>query len=120
MDDAEYRWTVRHKHLDGACGEELALRLDGVLTRILFREGDGRIASGSAPYWHTGLVAEADGESLNLHEPRVVRAFVDEAVQRGLLPGAGTLDGWELYPAVVLRCAAAATPGVPPGCLPGP
>jgi hypothetical protein len=54
----------------------------------------------------------------------VVRALVDEAARRELLPGKGELDGWELFHAVVeaveVSRAAAATPGVPPGSPPGP
>ncbi|MFJ3302243.1 hypothetical protein ACIPSA_03820 [Streptomyces sp. NPDC086549] len=119
-DGTEYRWTVRHRHTAGeACREVLTLYRAGVPTRIVFRAGEGRIVSGGA-YWHSGLVATAGGDPLNLHEPRVVRAFVDEARQLGVLPGPAELDGWELYPAVVVRCAAAATPGAPPGCPPGP
>ncbi|WP_169796084.1 hypothetical protein [Streptomyces hirsutus] len=42
----------------------------------------------------------------NLHEPGVVRAFVDEAARRGLLAGAAELDGREPFPAVAAGRAA--------------
>ncbi|MEV0171772.1 hypothetical protein AB0I00_11725 [Streptomyces sp. NPDC050803] len=114
-----YWWTVRHEHLDGdVCREVLNLNLDGVRARIVFAGGEGRIVSGGA-YWHSGLVAESAGPALNLREPGVVRAFVDEAGRRGLLPGSGELDGWELFPAVLVS-RTAATPGAPPDCPPGP
>ncbi|MGW3143755.1 hypothetical protein ACWDG1_03510 [Streptomyces sp. NPDC001177] len=120
VEGAVYRWTVRHRHTDGEdCREVLTLYRNGVPTRIVFRAGEGRIVSAGA-YWHSGCVAEAGGVPLNLHEPGVVRAFVDEARRRGTLPGPAELDGWELCSAVVVSCAAAATPGAPPGCPPGP
>ena len=113
-----YLWTVRHRHGDGQpCREILTLHRDGVHTRIVFRTGDGRYAGDGYPTY-SGGVGDAH-HHLNLHEPGVVRAFVDEATRRGLLPHAGELDGWELFSAVALS-RAAATPGVPPGCPPGP
>ncbi|MFE0513612.1 hypothetical protein ACFW2E_27790, partial [Streptomyces sp. NPDC058964] len=94
VDGRVYRWHVRHRHAAGeGCSDVLTLYLAGVRTRIVFREGEGRIVSGGA-YWHSGLVATSDGDPLNLHEPGVVRAFVDEARQRGALPGPADLDGW--------------------------
>ncbi len=123
-DRTAWFWTVRHKHRDGdVCREVLSLGLDGVRTRIVFREGDGRVVAGG--YWYSGCVADGHGAFLNLREPGVVRAFVDEATARGLLPGHGELDGWELLPAVaetveLRRRAAAATPAAPPGSPPGP
>ncbi|MGW7823357.1 hypothetical protein ACWGLF_35740 [Streptomyces puniciscabiei] len=131
-DGTVYRWTVRHKHADGdSCREVLGLYRDGAYTRVVFRAGEagsGRyVADG---YWHAGCVADGRGNLLNLREPRVVRALVDEAGRRGLLPGRGELDGWELFHAAVATVeaagttavsrAAAATPGVRPGCPPGP
>ncbi|MFC8100622.1 hypothetical protein [Streptomyces sp. NPDC057363] len=44
--------------------------------------------------------------SLNLHEPGVVRGFVDEAARRGLLDRSADLDGWELFHAVTAARAA--------------
>ncbi|MER6165295.1 hypothetical protein [Streptomyces violaceorubidus] len=50
-------------------------------------------------------MGDGRGHLLNLREPGVVRALVEEAGRRGLLPGRGgrpvELDGWELFPAVV-------------------
>ncbi|KUN99251.1 hypothetical protein [Streptomyces resistomycificus] len=114
-----YLWNVRHRHGDGdPCRETLTLLRDGVRTRIVFRSGAGRSAGGGYP-GHSGGVDDRHGY-LNLNEPGVVRALVDEASRRGLLSGGGELDGWELLPAVVVSRAAAATPEVPPGCPPGP
>ncbi|MFE6283532.1 hypothetical protein [Streptomyces sp. NPDC057877] len=100
-----YDWTLRHSHAaDGGCRETLSLYRDRrTVTRIVFGSGEGRyVAEG---YWFSGSVTDGRGNLLNLHEPGVVRAFVDEAARRGLLaePGAGTveLDGWELFRAVV-------------------
>ncbi|MEU6085511.1 hypothetical protein ABZ865_01660 [Streptomyces sp. NPDC047085] len=117
-DGTLYRWRVRHRHGDDEpCEEVLALNRDGVRVQIVFRGGPGRVA-GSAPYSHSGLVCDEHGRWVNLHEPGVVRAFVDELRRRGT--EAGQVDGWELLPAVVVSRAAAATPGVPPDCPPGP
>ncbi|WP_079057985.1 hypothetical protein [Streptomyces cellostaticus] len=114
----EWRWTVRHRHTGGGpCREVLTLHRDGVAVRVVFRDGPGRVV-GAGFHAHSGLVVDEQGRSVSLHEPGVVRAFVDEVRQRGL--AAGEVDGWELLPAVVVRRAAGATPGVPPGCPPGP
>ncbi|MET9500678.1 hypothetical protein ABZY42_02870 [Streptomyces sp. NPDC006622] len=103
-----YLWTVRHRHRDGqVCEDVLTLIRDGVRTRIVFREGEGRYVGGGA-YTHSGGVGDR-AHHLNLHEPGTVRALVDEARRRGLLPYDGELDGWILFPAVTR--AAAATPG---------
>lgn len=119
MDGTTYVWTVRHRHGDGQpCREILTLNRDGLRTRVVFREGEGRY-SGSGGYGHSGGVGDRH-HHLNLHEPGVVRAFVDEAVRRELLPLDGELDGWELFTAVALSRAAAATPEAPPDCPPGP
>ncbi|WP_077798806.1 hypothetical protein [Streptomyces sp. JHA26] len=94
-----YVWSVRHRHsVTGPCQEVLALSRDGTRTRLVFRGGGGRyVPDGFLP---SGCVAVGD-DSLNLHEPGVVRAFVDEAARRGLLDRSAELDGWELFPAVV-------------------
>ncbi|MFI1362176.1 hypothetical protein [Streptomyces griseochromogenes] len=118
LGEEEWRWTVRHRHTEGEpCQEVLTLSREGTVVRVVFRDGPGRVV-GTAAYSHSGLVVDDQGRSANLHEPGVVRAFVDEVRRRGL--GAGDVDGWELLPAVVVRRAAAATPEVPPGCPPGP
>ncbi len=64
---------------------------------LLFPGGGGRfVPDGWLP---SGCVAMKDA-SLNLHEPGVVRGFVDEAARRGLLDRSADLDGWELFRAV--------------------
>lgn len=114
-----YLWTVRHRHGDGdVCREILTLHRDGVRTRIVFRAGEGRYAGDGYPS-HSGGVGDSH-HHLNLHEPRTVRALVDEARRRGPLPHEGELDGWALFQDVAVSRAAAATPEVPRGCPPGP
>lgn len=118
-----YTWTVRHRHGDGRpCREILTLSRDGRHTRIVFQDGEGRYSGGGA-YTHSGGVGHR-GHHLNLHEPGVVRAFVDEAVRRELLPADGEVDGWDLFAAVAAAVAVsraeAATAEAPPGCPPGP
>ncbi|MFH8799617.1 hypothetical protein ACH4F6_08490 [Streptomyces sp. NPDC017936] len=114
-----YRWTVRHRHVDdGGCQEVLTLHRDGVRTRIVLRSGEGRYAGGGYP-GHSGGVGDRD-HHLNLHEPGTVRAFVAEALRRGLLPYEGELDGWELFRAVAAGRAGAAAPEVPRDRPPGP
>jgi hypothetical protein len=68
---------------------------------------------------YAGCVSTGPGKLLNLNEPGVVRHLIDEARERGLLPGAAELDGWDLFDAV-LRRAAAATAAAPPGFPRGP
>ncbi|MEV6176079.1 hypothetical protein ACIHAR_03645 [Streptomyces sp. NPDC052016] len=118
-DSTTYMWTIRHRHEDGTgCAEILTLHQDGVRTRIVFRSGEGRYAGGGYPT-HSGGVGDRD-HHLNLHEPGTVRAFVEEARRRGLLPHDGELDGWELFRAVAVSRAAATTPEVPRDRPPGP
>ncbi|WP_129309237.1 hypothetical protein [Streptomyces sp. L2] len=114
VDGTVYRWTVRHRHrVDGpACSEVLSLFRDGVPVRIALPSLDGGWGG------HFGLVADDHGHAVNLHEPAVVRAFVEELGSRW--PAGGEVDDPELLCAVAVRCAAEATPGVPPGCPPGP
>ncbi|MGC9377726.1 hypothetical protein [Streptomyces sp. MH13] len=97
-EEAAYVWSVRHRHRrTEPCQEVLSLSRDGTRTRLLFRGGEGRfVPDGFLP---SGCVAMGDA-SLNLHEPGVVRGFVDEAARRGLLGRSADLDGWELFPAV--------------------
>ncbi|MFH9732487.1 hypothetical protein [Streptomyces sp. NPDC017260] len=95
---ATYVWSVRHRHsVTGSCAEVLTLARDGTRTRLLFRSGEGRFVPDG--FLHSGCVAVRDA-SLNLHEPGVVRAFVDEGARRGLLDRSADLDGWELFQAV--------------------
>ncbi|MFG2552745.1 hypothetical protein ACGFWF_22715 [Streptomyces sp. NPDC048581] len=97
-----YLWSVRHKHRDGdVCREVLNLYRDGTRTRIVFRVGEAGSGRVVAEGWFfSGCVADGRGALLNLREPGAVRALVDEAEARGLLPGSGELDGWELFSAV--------------------
>ncbi|MER8117495.1 hypothetical protein [Streptomyces sp. NPDC094031] len=114
-DGTAYRWTVRHRHTEGGpCARTLSLYREGALPRLASRAVD----TGAGV--HAGLVADGLGHVVDLHEPGAVRAFAEELRRRG--QPAGDLDGWALPPAVarVLSPAAAATPGVPPGCPPGP
>ncbi|AZQ34678.1 hypothetical protein EJ357_15310 [Streptomyces cyaneochromogenes] len=90
-------------------------RPSGVRTRIVFRAGEpgsGRVVAEG--HFFPGCVADGRGSLLNLREPGVVRALVDEAEARRLLPGGAESDGWELFSAageaVDLRRGAAATP----------
>ncbi|MYR45120.1 hypothetical protein [Streptomyces sp. SID5910] len=95
---AVYRWSVSHRHsTEGPCAEVLTLGRDGTTTRLVFLGGQGRFVPDG--WLHSGCVAIGEA-SLNLHEPGVVRAFVDEAARRGLLGGPAEVDGWELFPAV--------------------
>ncbi|MCF2529290.1 hypothetical protein [Yinghuangia soli] len=90
-------WSVHHRH--PPCQEVLSLRREGspAVLRLVFAERGGRFASGG--YAHSGLVGSADA-ALNLHEPGVVRRFVDAADALGL-PAAGRneteIDGWPLF-----------------------
>ncbi|WP_181384058.1 hypothetical protein [Streptomyces sp. NWU49] len=97
-----YRWSVRHRHnTEGPCAEVLVLTRGTTTTHLVFRGGEGRLVPDD--FLHSGAVALGEHAALNLHEPGVVRAFVDEALRRGLLEGPAELDGWELFPAVAAR-----------------
>ncbi|MER8014307.1 hypothetical protein ACIQ7S_03360 [Streptomyces griseoluteus] len=99
-DGTAYRWSVRHRRMpDGRGREVLALHRDGTSVHVVFEEGPGRIA-GTGFFHHTGLVHDEHGNSANLHEPAVVRAFVDEIRRRG--DASGELNGWELLPAAAV------------------
>jgi hypothetical protein len=124
-----YWWSLRQKRgRDGVWRDVLSLNRDGTRTRIVFRPGgpgSGRYVS-EGDIWFQGCAADGRGDLINLREPGVVRALIDEADRRGLLTGTREreLDGWELFhpvaEAVELSRAAAATPGAPRGCPPGP
>lgn len=99
-------WWVRHRHRGpnrAECAEVLTLRPEGGATtlRLVFRAGPGRyVADG---WWYSGSVTDGE-ELLNLHEPGVVRRFVDRVVADGLLParaGSYEADGWPLFDALV-------------------
>jgi hypothetical protein len=108
--DAHTTWLWSHRQKRGRVGvwrDALTLHRDGVRIRFVFRAGapdSGRWTT-EGGHWYEGCVGDGRGNLLNLREPGVVRALVDEAGRRGLLPGPGgrpvELDGWELFPAVV-------------------
>lgn len=110
VEDGTFVWTLRHKHLPNAavnreCREVLGLQRDGKRGRleVVFRAGPGR-AVGDGCF--SGQIGIVDGVWLNLHMPGVVRAVLDEAVQRGWRADAPALvrvDGWELVDAVAAR-----------------
>ncbi|MFD0260190.1 hypothetical protein ACFVH7_18180 [Kitasatospora indigofera] len=113
-----YLWTLRHHHRppqDGQssdCRETLTLQpaSAGGLLRIVFAEGPGRYVPGGLPTG-SGDVGDAQGNSLNLHEPGSVRALLDAAVASGWQPQEPLtveIDGWCLLEAA----AAARTEGM--------
>ncbi|WP_434451655.1 hypothetical protein [Lentzea sp. E54] len=89
-------WSVRHSHESG-CREVVRLRREGAPGQlvVVFQAGDGHLVADG--FLHAGEVQHADGRSLNLNRPGVVRALLDEASARGWHAGARLeLDGWEL------------------------
>lgn len=113
VEQATYRWTVSHTHRadDGSptyhdCTEHLTIRRDGDPGRleIVFAVGPGKSVADPV---HSGGVKRGD-DYLNLHRPGVVRALLDEAIDRGWLPaepGRCELDGWALVDSVLARLA---------------
>ncbi|MDX3384152.1 hypothetical protein PV682_22205 [Streptomyces niveiscabiei] len=95
----DYYWSVRHVH--PPCQDVLSLNRDNVRLRLVFAEGPGRIPSGG--FTTPGGTVSTPGHDLNLHLPSVVRAFVEEAENRGLFGRSSETDGWELFDAVVQR-----------------
>src|SRR5690606_23558855 len=93
------------------CREVLLLRKEGRPghLRIVFREGEGGLISDGSPYTHDGGVQGAgDGDMINLHRPRVVRAIVDVVTARGHdFASPAEIDGWPLLPAVRAHLAEA-------------
>ncbi|GAA2227367.1 hypothetical protein GCM10010232_11270 [Streptomyces amakusaensis] len=106
--DTVHMWTVRHKH-EGEqgrwrdCRTVLSLRREGTTPRlnIVFRPGDGWIIADG--YDESGSVGDSERNWLNLHEPGVIRRFVDQVTARGLMPsrpGTVEIDGWPLFVAI--------------------
>jgi hypothetical protein len=122
VESDRFAWSVGHAHEIGdgerterwvGCREVVWLRRDGAPGQLLviFRSGDGHLAADGF-LMHSGLVKHADGRSLNLNEPGVVRALLDEAVAGGWqadAPVRTEIDGWVLFDAVAARGASAAT-----------
>ncbi|MGY0060539.1 hypothetical protein ACWY4P_29030 [Streptomyces sp. LZ34] len=102
--DDTYLWSVGHTHEGGkrpdvsTCRETLSLRLDGSRGRLL-------LAFHQPPaIGPTSTVGSPDLGWLNLHEPGVVRAFLDAALAQGWQPGATSgqeIDGFTLFPEVL-------------------
>ncbi|MFF2851369.1 hypothetical protein ACFVT5_34330 [Streptomyces sp. NPDC058001] len=93
------------RHRCRECREVLYLRAEGsdAALRIVFYGGPGR-AIATYPL-HSGAISDGPF-TLNLHEPGVVRRFVDEAVAREILPvprGVKEIDGWPLFDALAAR-----------------
>ncbi|WP_330271493.1 hypothetical protein OG205_30930 [Lentzea sp. NBC_00516] len=95
-------WSVRHSHENG-WREVVRLRREGAPGQlvVVFRAGDGHLVADG--FMHAGQVRHADGRSLNLNRPGVIRALLDEASARGWQAEASELDGWELFDAVARR-----------------
>ncbi|MFC0435740.1 hypothetical protein [Kutzneria buriramensis] len=104
-----YRWHVGHAHepledaleRDKTCREILVIRREGCQGRlhVTFAVGNGNLVRDG---WlvHAGAVRHADGRGLNLNQPGVVRAFLDQAIATGWDPFANRtteLDGWALF-----------------------
>ncbi|MEY9873479.1 hypothetical protein ABH931_002961 [Streptacidiphilus sp. MAP12-33] len=112
--EATYLWRVGHAHryvADGATALERFLDCREILTirrlggeaqlRVVFGQGEGRLVPDG--WLHSGAVGTGDAW-LNLHEPGVVRALLDEAAGRGRAfegHGVADVDGWPLFDAVV-------------------
>ena len=112
-----YHWRTGHRHelvedqeghaRHDDCREVLTLRQAGAPGRlvIVFHRGPGRLVSDG--WLHAGAVMRAsDHAYLNLHRPKVVRALLDEALERGhdfTAPGSVEVDGWGLFDGVLGR-----------------
>ncbi|GAA1794606.1 hypothetical protein GCM10009682_15430 [Luedemannella flava] len=107
---------MRHRHDGGVddggrprysgCREVLTIRPDDARgwLEVVFRGGAGRMVADGL--LHAGAVVAADGRGLNLNEPGVVRALLDQARAHGWRidePHRTEVDGWTLFDAVVGR-----------------
>lgn len=114
-DQESFQWSVKHAHerpdeLDTPryedCREIVSIRHIGSNRRldIVFRTRSGQPAPGE---WHTGAVVRTDVGALNLNEPGVIRAFLDEALARRDwqldTQTHSEIDGWPLFNAVYTR-----------------
>ncbi|OMI33160.1 hypothetical protein [Streptomyces sparsogenes] len=105
-----YLWSVRHAHDRDAergttadCREILSLRKEGARGRlgIVFRQDPD-------PRSPSSTVGDRERGWLNLHQPGVVRAFLDAALAHGWDPDSATgqeTDGWTLFPDAQARRA---------------
>jgi hypothetical protein len=115
-----YRWTTTHSHrADDSggtpsfhdCTEHVTVRRDGARGRLEFVFAAGPDHLVSDGILHAGAVVRGD-DYLNLNQPGVVRALLDEALSRGWRPtaaGRTEFDGWDLFDAVLARLPAASS-----------
>jgi len=106
-DGTVYGWCFAHRH-DRArgypgCSSTVTLWRHGsrARLRLVFRPGRERVIADG--YFDEGAAVRLpDRAYVNLHEPGSVRALLDEALARGLVPATGTVevDGWPLFDAV--------------------
>ncbi|MGW0117051.1 hypothetical protein [Streptomyces sp. NPDC003327] len=100
VDGEVWLWNTAHSHRRG-CRTYVTLRRAerrNALLRLVFDGGPGRVTAGF-PYG-VGEVAAVGGGHLNLNTPGAVRALLDLAAARGLLPtadGPHEVDGWPLF-----------------------
>lgn len=102
-----YLWRVRHCHDDDGCDEVLSIRRTASHSgrALHFRPRSGfLIPDGGTSA--SGVMRDGAGRWLNLHEPGVVRAIVDEltgaqwpAADRAFVH----LDGWDWFDRVCRR-----------------
>ncbi len=112
--DLTFRWWVSHTHGRGVrvpdrdvqdvCRQTLSIRREGAKgqLRVSFTEGpETAVAEG---YFYAGCVGRVGEDLVNLNEPGVARAFLDEALARGWDPavsGEVRVDGWGMFDAVL-------------------